>query len=287
MKQNFDVVICVGVKDIFIVHKTVKYINQYIVPQHIFLIMNKRFFSFYSNSFLRRNHVTLLNEENIVEGITIKTVRQSLSDHFPKKIRAGWYLQQFLKMGFSLTKYVSDYYLVWDADTIPTSRLDFFDEKGRMMLAMKSEYHPPYFETMNRLLGLDKSVDFSFIAEHMIIRVEYMKEIINYITKECKGTQNWSEKIIEAVNPEHGIGFSEFETYGTYVHRYHQSSVSYRKLHTMRRAGFLFGRCMKDREIQEFNGVTDTISLEAGHIPPFPRNIYQYFQLCFLYLLRP
>ncbi len=55
----------------------------------------------------------------------------------------------------------------------------------------------------------------------------------------------------------------------------------------MRRAGFLFGRSMKDYEIKEFDGVTDTISLEAGHMPYFPRNIVQYAQLAFLRLLKP
>lgn len=44
---------------------------------------------------------------------------------------------------------------------------------------------------------------------------------------------------------------------------------------------------MTCREIDEFRDVTDTLSLEAGNIPPFPRNIFQYFQLGLLYLLKP
>ncbi len=58
--------------------------------------------------------------------------------------------------------------------------------------------------------------------------------------------------------------------------------VAYRRLHTMRQAGSLFGRAIRRREIELFNGVTDTLSVEAGHIPPFPRNLYQYAQFVFL-----
>lgn len=283
--KPLDVVICVGVKDVFIVKKTIHYVNRNICPQHIYLLIHKKFFGFYSKEFLEAEHVTLIDEAALVPGLNITTCREMVNSHFTKGMRAGWYFQQFLKMGFALSSYAKDYYLVWDADTLPTSPLRFFDEEGRALLTQKTEYHCPYFDTMQRLIGLDKSVDFSFIAEHMVFETSIMRSLIDKIAQNGGGI--WWKNIINATNPDEGLSFSEFETYGTYVHNLYRDRVAYRQLHTFRRAGYLFGRCMKQREIDEFCGVTDTLSLEAGHIPSFPRNILHYLQLGILYLLKP
>ena len=287
--NNLDVVICVGVKDIFIVKKTVRYVNQYIKPEKTYFVLNRRFFKFFSKAFLAEHRVTLLDENELVPGMNIHVVQQLVTAHFPQGMRGGWYFQQFLKMGFAMSKWATDYYLVWDADTIPTSDLSFFSPDGKMLLAQKTEYHRAYFDTMQRLIGLDKSVDFSFIAEHMIFKTSFMRELIDRISSSqyMGGQEKWYEAIIAATDPKERNGFSEFETYGTFVHTFHRANIEYRTLHTMRRAGLIFGRCIKDYEIKEFDGVTDTISLEAGHIPHFPRNIVQYAQLALFKLLKP
>lgn len=285
--QKFDVIISVGSKDIGIVRKTIRYVNLNICPQRIYLLMNKRFFWTFSDSFLNKNNVVLLDESTLIPGMDINSVRTLVDKHFNVKMRAGWYFQQFLKMGFSLTEYAKDYYLIWDADTIPTSRIDFFDSEGRMMIAKKEEYHVPYFETMQKLLGFGKTVDFSFIAEHMIVNVSCMKEVVGNISKSNVVGNVWFEKIIEATNPNDIHAFSEFETYGTYLYRNYFNSFVLRRLTTMRHAGLLFGRSMSDREIKCFDGVLDTVSLEINDYPPFPRNIYQFVSWAILRILRP
>lgn len=181
--KPLDVVICVGVKDVFIVKKTIHYVNRNICPQHIYLLIHKKFFGFYSKEFLEAEHVTLIDEAALVPGLNITTCREMVNSHFTKGMRAGWYFQQFLKMGFALSSYAKDYYLVWDADTLPTSPLRFFDEEGRALLTQKTEYHCPYFDTMQRLIGLDKSVDFSFIAEHMVFETSIMRSLIDKIAQ--------------------------------------------------------------------------------------------------------
>lgn len=220
-------------------------------------------------------------------GLAIARVRELVNNYFIHSMCAGWYFQQFLKMGFALSPYAKDYYLIWDADTIPTSPISFFDKNGKMFIAKKTKYHRPYFETMQCLIDMDKTVDFSFIAEHMIIKTAYMKELIKSVlnSKMYVENESWYKIIIDAINPNHSFGFSEFETYGAFVYNTHSREFVYRTLRTFRRAGFLFGRCMTHREIDEFNSVTDTLSLEAGHVPAFPRNIIQYIQLGFLYFL--
>jgi hypothetical protein len=41
-----------------------------------------------------------------------------MKNHFNDEIKIyGWYFQQFLKMGFSMSKYANEKYLIWDEST--------------------------------------------------------------------------------------------------------------------------------------------------------------------------
>ena len=104
---------------------------------------------------------TIIDEDKLVEGLTYGWLKQFLEER-NVYLRIGWYFQQFLKMGFANSKYCNEYYLSWDSDTLPLSRITFFEEE-HPIFTMKKEYHKPYFNTMYKLLGLKKTVGFSFI----------------------------------------------------------------------------------------------------------------------------
>ena len=114
----------------------------------------------------------------------------------------------------------ANYYLIWDADAIPLRDMEFFNKKGQILIEKASEYHTPYFHTMESL-GIDdrmhKVVDFSFISEHLMIERAKMVELINLI--ESKHKKPFWEAILEAINVSDlgGSGFSEYETYGTFL----------------------------------------------------------------------
>lgn len=129
--------------------------------------------------------------------------------------RAGWYYQQFLKMSYSEICN-EDYYLIWDSDTIPVHKVSMV-EKGHPVFDMKTENHKAYFRTIHRILpGFSKLGNKSFISEHMLISVDLMKSLIKEI--EAVSKENYIFTIINAINVKDlGCGFSEFETYGTYV----------------------------------------------------------------------
>ncbi len=154
--------------------------------------------------------------------------------------RAGWYIQQFIKMSFSFFTH-DNHYLIWDSDTIPLKPVNMFADDGRPYFDMKTEYNPPYFSTMSRILpGITKSVKKSFISEHMLIRSEYMREMIHEI--EASGTlegNNFQEKIMNAVDAEDlsESGFSEYETYGNYVTVRHEGSYILRDWRSLRHGG--------------------------------------------------
>jgi hypothetical protein len=68
--------------------------------------------------------------------------------------RLSWYYQQVLKIAFLFRSHAPNVDLVmWDADTIPLDRIEFFDNNGAVLYGSKVEFHTPYFVTLNSLFG--------------------------------------------------------------------------------------------------------------------------------------
>lgn len=163
--------------------------------------------------------ILCLNEDTIYEGMSYKNIDAAIKERSGKEGRTGWYFQQFLKMAYAL-RCKDDYYLVWDGDTIPVREIALFDKDGHPFMALKEEYNKPYFDTMKNLLGLEKVREESFISEHMLIHTGCMQEMIAEIEKkDTLQGRHFFEKILSAVEPDmlSSSGFSEYETYGTYV----------------------------------------------------------------------
>ena len=111
-------------------------------------------------------------------------------------------------------------------------------------LDLKTEYHEEYFITMQKLLpGMQKCIRKSFIAEHMLIRTDIMKELIGSIegNTTLNGKAFW-EKIIHAIEPDKLMSnsFSEFETYGTFVAFKYRDTYRLRDWHSFRYGGEFF-----------------------------------------------
>ncbi len=182
----------------------------------------------------------------------------------------GWYYQQFLKMQYALVCQ-DEYYLVWDGDTIPCKTITMFQpESGKPYLDMKHEYHPEYFETMSVILpGFHKVIERSFIAEHMLFRVDIMKNLIRDIESNdgIPGKRFW-EKIISAIPAEkiQSSAFSEFETYGTYVALKYMDVYKLRDWHSFRQGGTFFSiDTICDRDFEWLSKDFYAISFEKGH----------------------
>lgn len=154
--------------------------------------------------------------------------------------RPGWYYQQFLKMEYSRLC-DEDYYLCWDADTIPLRPIEMFNSQGIPYLDTKPEFSPPYFDTLNNLLGLSKVIERSFISEHMLFKKTLMLELLEEIMKASLKGNTFFEKILNAVNNPHN-GFSEFETYGTWVASRHSEEYRLREWKSIRNTNFMINR---------------------------------------------
>ena len=130
----------------------------------------------------------------------------------------------------------------------PTS----FFEKDKIILYKKKEYHKPYFETLEKILGLNKEFDFSFIAEHMLVKREIMKELIYKIegNKNLVG-KNYFEKILNSIKKSdlNKSGFSEFETYGTYSLKNYPELFTLKQINAWRDAGSILNNIKIDNYI--------------------------------------
>jgi hypothetical protein len=151
---------------------------------------------------------------------------------------AGWYYQQFLKMKFS--DFCEDeYYLCWDADTIPLRHIDMFSPEGKPYLDVKTELQERYFITVQRLFGFGKVIEKSFVSEHMLFNKNYMTELIEEIERTSFEGDAFFEKILFAASSDNiSLGFSEFETYGTWIGIRHPAAYSLRNWKSFRNTNF-------------------------------------------------
>lgn len=217
MESKFDLVIPIIERDMQVFERIIEYLWKYLPIKRIVLIGDERV-----NERLKCNNlknIDFINENNIIPFDIIHDCMVKISENNVKAVqRTGWYYQQFIKMAYSL-HCNEDYYLLWDGDTVPLHKIEMFDG-DKPYFDMKTEFYPYYFETLNNLLGLDKVSKGSFISEHMIISVEIMRNLIEEIENRSVIQGNtFYEKILYSIKKEHlhFSGFSEFETYGTYV----------------------------------------------------------------------
>lgn len=286
-----DIVICLASKDYKIVKKVIRACHSFLLQSStdvIYIITHCQNRRFFSQKWCAEYQVRILDEDTLVEGLNFDSVRQALAAHFSEEtnIYTGWYFQQFLKMGFALSSYAKDDYLIWDSDTIPLHKLSF-KQSDKYLFTVKTECHLPYFDTMKRLLGFGKLYDRSFIAEHMPISTKVMRELIETIEKSDVEGNVWWKKIVNATSGHDEQAFSEFETYGNFSVEYHPDMFTTRPLITMRTAGMLFGRGVTRRQLDLLQRMEyDTASFELRHIPAFPRNIANWWERIELRLYR-
>lgn len=168
----------------------------------------------------------IIPENEFIPGMNIGQLRSLKMFGFPKN--AGWYFQQFLKLQFAFVEPDNDFYLIWDADTIPLRRMCFFNSDGKMLLTKATEYHRPYFETYHRLFNADAHREFSFISQHMPVQKSLVREMLLKIGNDRDGKQHWAWKVmasLPAINDLHL--FSEFETCGHYMKNFHPERVAF------------------------------------------------------------
>ncbi|ULL19613.1 hypothetical protein DVH26_04515 [Paenibacillus sp. H1-7] len=128
--------------------------------------------------------------------------------------RSGWLYQQLLKFnGDTLAK--ERYFLVIDADTI-LIRPHVFRTGNKTVFYYRRWSQNEYFVTYRKLMGQKRSSARSFVAHYMLFDTTKLARLKRKI--EAKHNTKWYNAIIRSINKKKQFGFSEFETYGNYLH---------------------------------------------------------------------
>ena len=158
----------------------------------------------------------VINENDVLGTLNLVQIRNMLPDKF--KFRAGWYLQQILKIAVANNLNDNDgFSLIWDADTVPLQHIDFLNSENKLQFFVGHEFHQPYFSTIKKLLGIEKIIEQSFIAQSLPFRHEWIKAFIKCI--EDRRKESWVNAIMNCSDLNNISGFSEYESIGTFVAR--------------------------------------------------------------------
>lgn len=183
----------------------------------------------------RFGRVRLIDEDKLFEGVLCKKYIESRlrTEHPDLLWRAGWLFQQFIKIGCSYAiPNLTNYYLVVDSDVVFLKKIYFFTD-GKMLLTKAREFHQPYFDCYERLLGDSANREYSFIAHHMLICKPIMLEMLNKI--EGRFNKTWYDSILDNIDNKEGSMFSEYETYGHYLKNHYPEAFVVRQLRNIQR----------------------------------------------------
>lgn len=205
--------------------------------------------------------VVVVDENLIAPGLNLNEVKRilhlSLPD-WPENHLPGWYLQQFLKMGFAKYAPNHEYYLIWDSDTLLTRTISFFDEE-KIMLTQGNEFNKEYFETIRLLLKVVDLQSVSHISQHLMVRTIDMIELIDALQEP---NQEWWRKILASLNGKTPFQFSEYETYANYcisTKKYFYKSI---KRHWFRYGMSYFGRGLQMEDAKSLSNYYDFVAFE-------------------------
>lgn len=257
--MNIDIVIPVKTSLVtLVIEKTIPSVLSKLAYKQIFIITKKENFGAFDA--IVHDKITLIDEDRIVDGLTLEKVKTYLTSKHADEKRAGWYFQQFLKLGISKSNITSGLYLVWDADCIALRPMSFFSQDNNVLCDTTKEHHEPYFNTIERLIGIKKQVDYSFISEHFVFDKHIVASLINQISKDT----SWWIEILDKIEPSmlSLSGFSEYETYGNFVSKYYPQHFKIRQLRKTRYGTRLLGMKPNSFGLHLFSLVFDYMSFE-------------------------
>jgi hypothetical protein len=219
----------------------VRQIEKFCEYRKLYLITDKK--NFYNFKSLNIRELVLVDEETVILHAGFLEIQDYLVRRQAGYRNAGWYFQQFLKMGMSAYEGIAPHYLIWDSDTIMLQPMRFFTDDGKVLMSQSQEHHEPYFRAIKILLGNIKLAPFSFITEHMMVNISFMQELLGKIANGSSLTGDWVWRILDSIEFEFlaHSGFSEFETYGNFVYSYHQDSIMPRKIPSARHGAEIYG----------------------------------------------
>merc|ERR1719440_1348222 len=148
---------------------------------------------------------------------------------------AGWYLQQFLKMGVAESTEalgLSENYVLWDSDMVLVRDFCPFNAQGQVNLMegsynaqnMCNRFYEQTFEKLTTLQYVYSQTGAGLTSHHLVVNRKIMREMLATMGQ----GRNWSTAILEASCPdlEHcGCGFSEYGSYASWMKHRHATDI--------------------------------------------------------------
>lgn len=111
----------------------------------------------FQTAFSAYDKVNIISENDIISLSVFEEIVQWTATNsqcvFAPTFRVTWYYQQVLKIIFFFTHVNESSYLVmWDADTLPTSNIKFYEKNEACLYGSRLEFHKPYFKTINNII---------------------------------------------------------------------------------------------------------------------------------------
>lgn len=133
------------------------------------------------------------------------------------RYRPNWIYQQFLKLFQDVSS--TDWYIVLDADLIVMRPLEVFRGNQGVFFVADKRMHEPYFTYGEKMIGVGKVFEWSFIADFMLYNKDIILEML-----QSTGLDLWEflDKSAEII--EYGCCPAEQELYGSYVTANHPDS---------------------------------------------------------------
>jgi hypothetical protein len=162
---------------------------------------------------------------------TLDEVRERWAQESPETVsRASWVYQQLLKLGAD--RYIEDLtpsYLVVDSDLVFVRPVSFDpDTLGRFPYSRAVEFHPPYREAYERLLGTPPPTGFSLTAHHMLYDRIWVAELREEI--EQRHGKPWCDAYLDCVDKSALSSISEMDIYGWWMLERHPEAARDRQL---------------------------------------------------------
>ena len=150
---------------------------------------------------------------DVIDQDTVVPVRRTDLDYRVEPWdRSGWLLAPLLKLSVD-TLSTEDHVLVIDADTV-LIRPQTFTRRGAVVALVSSEYHLPYFDAYQALLGEPARSRVSFIAHHSVMNRQTLADLKALI--ERRRERPWWQAILDVCDFSQLSCFADYELYGNY-----------------------------------------------------------------------
>jgi len=166
-------------------------------------------------------HLEIINEAHYIEGEIVELIEQK----YP--YRAGWILQQFLKLGAVLESREQNI-LILDADTVLLQKRPFIDRDCTQILFPSDEYNFDYYRNLENLFALEFPFKFSFVSHHMLIQKDILEDIL--LGANCHNLHDLSLKMLMESDLDSSSPFSvDYELYAQYLCQRHPEKVRFHR----------------------------------------------------------